>query len=316
MYEFADGIEQPAADDNGFFLDRRNFLAALAATSAGLLGGSPSFVEAAARDHSLNHQVNDLVQRLRRKGVVRSNEQTSWSVYDFSTGKKLVAINEDVQRQAASMIKPFVAQAYFYQATHSRRVRYNDDVRHHMERMIQRSSNSATNWLIDRVSANRGRRGPRDVEAELKQHAPGIFRQTRIIEKIPPGGGTYANKASAHDYSRFLYAIWNDRLPYSAELRRLMCLPNNDRIVTRVSAISHPLQVCDKTGSTAKLCGNMGIIEARDRRGRKHAYTMIGIIERPTRAQNYTQWIRSRGDVIRQVSNLVYLHMKDRHGLV
>lgn len=315
MHQHAQDDRAPRADHQGFHLDRRTFLAALAATSAGLLSGVPSYARAAI-DSPLERQVEDLVKRLRRAGLIHSSERTSWSVYDFSSGKKLVSINEETPRQAASMIKPFVSQAFFYQAQRLRRVRYTDEVRHHMELMIQRSSNSATNWLIERVSANRHQRGARDVEAELKSHAPGVFQQTRIIEKIPPGGGTYANMASARDYSRFLYAIWNNRLPYSAEQRRLMSLPNHDRIVRRVPDIPAPLCVCDKTGSTAKLCGNMGIIELRDQRGRRRAYTMIGIIERSSRAQNYGSWITARSNVIRKVSNLVYLHMKDRYHLV
>lgn len=314
MHQPDHGNNPRVADHHGFFLDRRSFLAALAATSAALLSGAPSYAWAAI-DSPLERQVEELIKRMRAQGLVHANEHTSWSVYDFTSGKKLVSINENTPRQAASMIKPFVSQAFFYQAQHSRGVRYTDEVRHHMELMIQRSSNSSTNWLIDRVSANRCKIGPRDVEAELKSHAPGVFQQTRIVEKIPPGGGTYANLASARDYSRFLYAIWNNRLPYSAEQRRLMSLPNHDRIVRGVPDIPAPLCVCDKTGSTAKLCGNMGIIELRDRRGNRHAYTMIGIIERPTRAQNYGAWITARSNVIRKVSNLVYLHMRDRHRL-
>ncbi len=315
MHETSGLIERTNSRDDEFLSDRRRFLETLAAASAGLLLGSPSFALAASRGTPLQRQVNDLVKGMRRQGLVLSSERTSWSVYDFTSRKKLVSINEGVPRQAASMIKPFVAQAFFIQAQRSRKVRYTDEVRRIMERMIQRSSNRATNQLIDIVSRQRSGRGPRDVEAVLKEHAPGVFKQTRIVERIPAGGGTYANLASAHDYSRFLYAIYHDRLPYSRELRRLMYMPNHDRIARGVAAMPASARVCDKTGSTAKLCGNMGIIEVLDRRGRRHAYTMIGIIERPTRAKNYGSWITRRSNVIRKVSNLVYLEMKERHGL-
>jgi beta-lactamase class A len=254
---------------------------------------------------------------MRRQGLIRPEEKTSWSVYDFTTGQKLVAINEDIPRQAASMIKPFVAQAYFYKLDDSNgRMRYTKDVRNTMERMIRRSSNSATNRIMSIVSRNERNRGAKDVERVLKANAPGIFRETKIVEKIPPNGRTYRNLASAHDYSRFLYALWHDRMPYADELRKIMSLPNRDRIYHGVRSIPRGVKVYDKTGSTACLCGNMGIIEAPGRSGgRRYPYTFVGIIERPSRAKNYGSWITRRSNAIRAVSNLVYLDMKERHRL-
>jgi beta-lactamase class A len=300
-----------------FCPDRRTFLAALAATSAGLLMGAPSFAEAASNRTSLQRKVVDLVTSMRRQGLLHPNEKTSWSVYDFTARKKLVSINEGTPRQAASMIKPFVAQAYFFEMDRSRgQVRYSDDVRHTMERMIQRSNNPDTNRIIDLVSERQSRRGPADVEAVLKQRAPKVFQETRIVEKIPTTGQTYRNQASAHDYSRFLVSIWNDRLPYSQEQRRLMGLPSGNRLSKGVAALPEAARVYNKTGSTAMCCGDMGIIEIPNQRGRRHAYTLVGIIERPSRAENYGSWISNRGNVIRRVSNLVYLDMKSRYRLV
>jgi beta-lactamase class A len=291
-------------------------LAALTVGSAGLLLGAPT-LSSAAGSGTLQQKVLDLVRRLQSKGVIRRDERTSWSVYDFTTRQKLVTINEDVPRQAASMIKPFVAQAYFYQVEESGgKVRFTKEVRSTMERMIRRSSNSATNRLMSLVSRHEANRGASDVERVLKRHAPGIFQQTRIVETIPKGGRTYRNQASAHDYSRFLYALWTDDLPYARELRAIMALPNRDRISDGVSSIPGSAKVYDKTGSTARLCGNMGIVEAPGRNGRSYPYTFIGIIERSSSAGNYSSWIKRRGDAIRAVSNLVYLDMKQRHLLV
>jgi beta-lactamase class A len=164
--------------------------------------------------------------------------------------------------------------------------------------------------------SKRGRgRGPREVEHILKAYSSGVFRQTKIVELIPSGGKSYKNLASAHDYSRFLYALWHDNFPYSAELRRLMSLPNNDRIFKGARRIPNRTDVYDKTGTTARLCGNMGILVARGRNGRQYPYTLIGIIEKKRRTRNLTRWINSRGDVIREVSNKVYLHMRSIHSL-
>jgi len=299
-----------------FHPTRRDFLAGLALCSGGLLLGAPSFAQAGRRQSDLQKQVVDLVQRMRSQGLIRPEEKTSWSVYDFTSGKKLVAINEDIPRQAASMIKPFVAQAYFYKLeTSNGKMRYTNEVRRTMERMIRRSSNTATNRIMSIVSRNEKNRGAKDVERVLKKNAPGIFRETRIVEKIPANGRTYRNLASAHDYSRFLYAMWHDRMPYADELREIMSLPNRDRIYHGVRSIPKGVRVYDKTGSTARLCGNMGIIEAPGRGGRRYPYTFVGIIERPSRAKNYGSWITRRSNAIRAVSNLVYLDLKQRHRL-
>lgn len=293
---------------------RRAFMVSLASLTGGLLLGIASFAEAGPSQ--LQRQVVNLVRRMRSQGLIRPEEKTSWSVYDFTSGQKLVAINEDIPRQAASMIKPFVAQAYFFKLEESRgKMRYTSEVRQTMESMIRRSSNTATNRIMSIVSRQEGNRGPSDVERVLKTNAPGVFRETRIVETIPADGRTYRNLASAHDYSRFLWALWNDRLPYAGELREIMSLPNRDRIHHGVKSIPRNVKVYDKTGSTACLCGNMGILEAPGRGGGRYPYTFVGIIERPSRAKDYGSWISRRSDAIREVSDLVYQDMKRRHRL-
>lgn len=295
-------------------MTRRQLLAAMATT--GLLWGIPTGPALAQSRSSLQTQVNGYIQGLRRQGKIASDERTAWSVYDFTSRLKLVALNEEVPLQAASMIKPFVAQAYFFLVDLSAgKVRYTDEVRGLMERMIRRSSNHATNRIIELVSQHAGGDGPQAVERVLKRLAPAVFQQTRIVETIPAGGRTYRNQASARDYSRFLSALWSDQLPYSAELRDLMSLPNRDRIARSVATIPNSVRVYHKTGSTAHLCGDMGIIEAHDRQGRPYPYSFIGIIEKKNRAQSYGTWISARGNVIRQVSDMVYRSLRDFHQL-
>jgi len=295
---------------------RREFLAAAASCSGALALGLPSLVRADGYQPSLQQQVSGLVKGMRALGLIGSEEKTSWSVYDLTSGKKLVAINEDVPRQAASMIKPFVAQAYFYQLETARgKLRYTGAVRKTMEDMIRHSDNRATNRIMAIVSRHERNRGPKDVERVLKKNAPGIFRETRIVESISPDGRTYRNLASAHDYSRFLYALWHDRMPCTEELRDIMSLPNQDRICQGVDSIPDEVRIYDKTGSTARLCGNMGIVEAPGRWGRQYPYIFIGIIERPSRAKHYEHWITQRSDAIRAVSDLVYRDMRQRYQL-
>jgi len=305
---------------NGFefidpLLDRRAFIGLGTLAAGALLTGAPMLAEA-RQGPTLQGQLVGLVKRLRSEGKIRWDEKTSWSVYDFGGRKKLVSVNEEQPRQAASMFKPFVAQAFFYTLKDNpSRLSYSSGIRDTMERMIRKSSNSATNEIMQIVSRYNGNMGPQATEYVLKRHAPKVFRQTSIVEYIPSNGRTYRNKASARDYSRFLYAQWHRQMPYSSEVLDLMALPNHDRITRGVSNMPSDVRVYDKTGSTAMLCGNMGIIECRDVRGRPRPYTFIGIIEKSSRTNHYGRWITNRSNAMRQVSNLVYRYMQSQHRL-
>ena len=179
---------------------RRSLLQAATALGLGTLAlGTPGISLAAGEGGNLQSKVNAYVKAQRRKGRVKPDEATSWSIYDFTSGTKLVSINEDVPRQAASMIKPFVAQAYFYrhQAAPSR-YPYSAEVESLMTSMIRHSRNQATNELIARVSSKPWSSRPKDLEQLLRSHAGNVFRDVEIVEYIPKGGRTYRNKASAH----------------------------------------------------------------------------------------------------------------------
>jgi beta-lactamase class A len=157
--------------------------------------------------------------------------------------------------------------------------------------------------------------GPRAVERLLKKQYPAIFQDIHLVEYIPPGGRTYRNKASVHDYSRFLYAIWKDEIAGASEIKRLMALPGPDRIYMGVRDVPKGTRVYNKTGSTARLCADMGILSVRGPDGRRYPYTLIGIIEKEQSAPNYTTWIRSRGNIIRSVSGIVYKSIAQNHDI-
>jgi beta-lactamase class A len=259
------------------------------------------------RVRDLEAAVEAYIKDLRRKGRISKDERTGWSVYDFTTGEKLVTINEETQFQAASLIKPFIAAAFFHRVEEKELI-YGPKSRRHMERMIHYSNNPSTNWVMRQVG------GPRAVQRILEQNYPGIFRATSIVEYIPAGGRTYRNKASARDYSRFLYALWKGNIAGAREIRRLMSLPGPDRIYTGAESVPVGTRVINKTGSTARLCADMGILNVRGPDGKRYPYTLIGIIEKQERASNYGDWIRSRAEVIRDVSDIVYQGIAQRHG--
>ncbi|MDX1497958.1 MAG: serine hydrolase [Salinisphaeraceae bacterium] len=269
-------------------------------------------LQAAAQKQSrrtdIEAAVEKYVKNLRARGVINRDERTAWSVYDFTTGEKLVDINEDAKFQAASLVKPFFAMAFFHQVRQGK-LHYGPQAKRHMRRMIQYSNNYSTNWVMRQVG------GPAAVQRILSRNYPGVFENTEIVEYIPAGGRTYRNKASVHDYSRFLYALWNENIPGADEIKRLMALPGKDRIFTGARSIPKGTQVYNKTGSTAHLCGDMGILVVRGRDGKRYPYTIIGVIEKNRRARNYSSWIRSRGNVIREVSNIVYDGITRHHGV-
>ncbi len=263
----------------------------------------------------LNATIERYMAQLRQTGRLAPNERTAWLVYDFTSRRFLVTINASLPYQSASMIKPFIALAFFHKVQEGQ-LDYTPFHRQRMEAMIQHSDNRATNYFIELLNRTSGRSGPAEAEHTLKRRHPGVFRQTRIVEYIPGGGRTYRNQASAFDYHRFLQALWYDQLPYSAELRRLMYLPNRDRIYTGAAGVPRGTAVIDKTGTTARLCGDMGILVARGRDGRNYPYTFIGIVQKARPAQNYLAWQAARGNVIRDVSGMVYSHLRQTHDLV
>lgn len=279
----------------------------LFAVACSLFAGASLTVHDAAGSE-LEGQIDHYIKSLRSKGVIRSNERTAWVVYDFASGKKLASINEGAPLQAASMIKPFVALAFFHQVQAGKLV-YGPTSRRHMEQMIQKSNNDSTNWVMRQVG------GPAATRALLNRYYPSLSRQVSIVEYIPSGGRTYRNRASASDYSKLLYALWNGKVPHSKEMLRIMNLPGNDRLYTDAKRVPSGTRVYNKTGSTAMCCGDMGILVARGKDGRTYPYIVIGIIESGSRNKAYGTWISRRADVIREVSNLAYTEMKKLHPL-
>lgn len=253
----------------------------------------------ATSDTALRHRVNQLVQDERARGVrITAEERTAWYAYTLHDDRTWVAINADTPMQCASMMKPFVALAYAHQVKRGR-LRWDPAAQRWLRRMLMRSDNPSTNALMRRLG------GPEGVQAILSAHYAPIFRQTSIVELIPEDGRTYRNRASARDYVRFARALWHRRLPDSEHILGLMASSRHSRIEPRFG----DARVAHKTGTTARLCGDFGIIET----GRL-PYVMVGIIERPERASRYATWLTDRAALIRAVSTVVYRDLDARYG--
>jgi beta-lactamase class A len=256
----------------------------------------------------LNNRMTAFLQEQKKKGRIRQKERTAWAVYDLTNNTYVVSINSHRPFQAASMIKPFVALAFFHQVDKGK-LSYTPQHRRMMEAMIQHSSNPATNWFIRQVG------GPARCEAILKKQYKQLFKQVKIKEYIPPNGRTYKNSAQPAEYIQYLRALWNHQLPHSKEMLRVMSLPGRDRICSGTEVPPGTL-VYNKTGSTAHLIGDMGILAPRGKNGRRVPYAIVGIVEGPSRAADYNQWMHASGGVIRDFSSLVYEEMKQKHNLL
>ncbi|MHB1014244.1 MAG: serine hydrolase [Desulfurivibrionaceae bacterium] len=257
---------------------------------------------------NLEKELEEYLDESRRTGQVAKDEKTGWLVIDLTKGKTIADINGAKPYQAASMIKPFIALAFFHRVKEGK-LTYTAKAREEMEEMIQRSNNDAANWLLKQVG------GPKAAQKIFRQHYGQLLQETSLVEYIPSGGRTYRNKASAEDYGRFLVALWRNQLPSGKEIRRVMALPGRDRLYCGTTLPKGTL-IYDKTGTTAKLCGDMGILVLRAQDGRRYPYVVVGIIEKQGRDGNYGRWEMARGNVIRHVSSLTYQKMKADYHLL
>lgn len=289
-------------------LSKRTFLkrsAALAA--AGLVAPQRAFASP-----PLQNLINQRIRQMREQGLLSANEKTAWIVSDLRRNNTVVALNANEPLQAASMVKPLIIQAYLMCHYNKDPVLYplSPRVMNEMREMIVTSNNEFTNHIIKRLG------GPQGVQWMLKKEAPHVFRDIQIVEYIPQGGKTYRNRASAADYDRFLQALWAKTLPGADQLLAMMAIPNNDRIRTKTQFVPQSATIYDKTGSTSMCCGNTGIIECRDADGGRFSYTFTGIIEKSVRVENYADWITSRSNRMREISDLVYRHFSHVYRLI
>jgi len=250
----------------------------------------------------LRDTINTYIQSQRGRGRVSSDERTAWLVYDLNADAVLAAINSDVSLQCASMVKPFVMLAFFHEVARGRFI-YGSKSRARLEAMIQRSSNTSTNWTIDQIG------GPASVQKILDTHYGEICQGTQVVERIASNGRTYKNLATAEDYGRLLRAMWKSDLPHSKEQRRIMNLPGRDRLYDGAPSIPVGTHVYNKTGSTARLCGDMGILVVGPASNRI-PYIVVGVIEKSRRTSSYSSWIASRANIIRAVSDRAYRYVR------
>ena len=261
-------------------------------------------------DTPLEQNIDDFVKQFRRRGPLATTERTSFVVYDLSRNKKLVSINQDTPRMAASLIKNFVMLVYFHEVKYKRLTHTNTN-RYHLRQMIKVSSNRSTNYFIKLVG------GPSKANRILKANYS-YFEQTKIIEYIPLNGRTYRNKTSAQDLNKFYVQLWKKNLPFHEKMKYYLELPNGDYIYkkTRIPASA---KVYNKTGTVYGLIGDSGIIVMRDPKGKLRPYVFTGLIEDRSkpygrRRISFGAWVDQRASILRKISERAYGYIYNSYG--
>lgn len=273
---------------------------------------------------------------------IGQNERSAFLVYDLNSKKEIVAINADKPMQAASMMKPFVALANYHAFEHNELEMKDEEVHDALMELSMRYSDNVATTLLMRLVAEKGqwaklikkrdfiirvlrlnrRNGshlyklPAKMIGELKKESPQrisdilsrypIFHDTSIVEEINYAGKTYKNKISARDYSRFLRALWKRKLPGSEAILHFMGMKNYTRL-TDTSSLWKGVRIYDKTGTTGRLNGNMGILVES-----KSSWIFVGIIENPEPNMKWPSWeaVRRRAHAIRHYSRWTYQWLK------
>ena len=264
------------------------------------------------RSASLETVLSSHIEGLKKKKVLNENDSISITVYDIDHNIKFASINEDVTRMAASTIKDYVMLAIFTQIQ-AGKLKYTKEIKKLLAASIQHSDNPSTNKLIAILG------GHSKADKIIATNYP-YFRNTRILEIIPDDGRTYKNTTSTHDLSIFYNQMWQGRLPYSAEMKHYLSLPQligHDRIYDG-TCIPKGTRLYDKTGTVYGSVADSGILEMKDGKSTK-PYVINVIIEDKTRPNakasrsSRQSWMHQRANVIRSVSEIVYNHLFNFH---
>lgn len=281
---------------------------------------------------TLEEKIVRHIADLKKSGKIAHDENVGFLVFDFKANERLVSVYTDTQMQAASMMKPYVALAYLHTVAQEKSI--DPFIMEHLRKMLQESDNVSTNFIMDKVEVE-GIKGPEAIQSILLNNYGNILKQTNIIDYIPltpkekesakrqglmvsEGESYYSNLSSLNDYQGFLDALWHNHLPHSNKLKELMSETRWNRVLSRILGKPKKTILYNKTGTTARVCGDISIVEAKDKDDNLYPYSIIAIIEKKNRVNGelaYHKWARSSSDVIRELSVLAHESMKQRYNL-
>jgi len=249
----------------------------------------------------LETQINHFIGYLRDHGVMPASEQTSFYVYDINKDYVAASINIDEPRMAASLIKPFVMAAAYDKVARGGGA-MPSAVRRNIRRMIQHSSNEATNRVIEFVG------GVSAVQAYLDRTA--LFSATRIVETIPSGGRTYRNMTSAHDLNIFLNQLHHGTLvsgTASTAMLDILDGYHTSRIDERILPLRGVRNLAGKTGTVYGMNGEAAIVTYMNKAGQQRPFIFTAIFEDRTMSTSHHRdmsWAPRRSEIMRRVAEL------------
>ena len=276
-------------------------------------------------EDDLEELIINQIRHLRQNKLIGKDEKVIVYVYDYTANKERVSLHADEPVQAASMIKPFVALAYF-DSVERGKIAQDEKSLYLIECSIRFSDNVATNMIMEEIG------GPGAVQRILEEHYSHIFHKTFVEDYIPitdrnrelaerrgivipknlpVGKSYYKNLSSAKDYHKFFNALKQNELPGSKVLKEYMSETRFNRIISRIFGLPKKLILYNKTGTTNRVCGDIGLLEGEDDKGKKYFYDIISIFEKKKRANGY-----ERGNCIRQLNGTVHKFMKRQYNLV
>ncbi len=282
--------------------DRRSFLKFIGGTiGAGMVSNNDTMLES---------RMGSFIQEKRKSGYLNPADEISVTVYDIDNNRKVVSINEDARRMAASTIKDYVMLAVFHQINR-KKIKYSRRIQRLLERMIRESHNPSTNSLIRELG------GVKNVSGIIRSDFP-YFNETMVVETIPDDGRTYKNTTSSHDLNIFYNQLWKGNLPYAQEMKRILRLPKKDRLTDRTCIPSNTI-VYNKTGTVHGLVADSGILVMRDNKGNQYPYAISVMIEDKTRPHSGDSravrdtWKKRRSELIRDISEGTYDFLYNLH---
>jgi len=274
------------------------------------------------RDSTLEASIQKYVDNLRAQGFARSRGVENYALYakDLRSEDVFVDINSDRQQLAASTAKLFLLGAALAELDSGELAHTDRRLRKKLETMICRSSNSATNFVLETV-------GKDDVRAYLQEYG---YDQT-VVDFIPKDGRTLTNLTSARNLGDFLEGVYRGTLPNAEEIARILalkCEGHDDRLVdqTCIPDSPHDLQltggyverVLDKTGFIQGANGNAGLVYAHfynSRNGEIEVpYLFVALIEdRNVKEDGFRKikWGHAKTETIRSISESGYWYLHD-----
>ena len=267
---------------------------------------------------TLEHMLDSAVISSSMHGNIPADETLGLEIFDLDSNKVLYEYNAGLSLQSASMVKIPIALAFFDRVS-KRKLDYTLKRKMFLDSMVFYSDNYCSNYFM------RLMRGPHAVQKILRNNYPKIFDKLEIRDYLPvkkTDKSPYGNKATIHEYVRLLQEIYRDNLPHSQEIKRLMAGTRWNRIMT--PAFPKEVYLYNKTGTTARTCGDIGIVAARDIYNIEHAYIFAYVIERNSfgtvRRRKFSEkecdaWAMNRGNVMRVISEMTYKQIGNWYSL-